>query len=107
MTPGILSMQAEFQYERDEHVDRLAVTRRGPERPRLRRLQRFLVESEDGVERSHEAQVTDGPILSHDRLDVDVALDLRAHRVVGVARARLPHDRRRIAAVAGAHRAAA
>ena len=77
-----------------ENRNRLAEARAGREAPLLGRLDRFLIEAEDRVERPDDLNVADRAVRPHDALEQDRALDLRAHRVRGVLRLHFAQDAR-------------
>src|SRR5215471_13189755 len=99
-----------MQSEREDecHDDRLWLTvtiDAGLEEPLLRRFDGLLIEAKLIVERLDDPHVADGAVRKNDRLELDVTLHFRAHRVARVLGFDLPNQRRRIDAVARPERA--
>src|SRR5258708_5864367 len=101
--------QCEGQLHADPHRDRMAVARARLETPLRDGEERLLIEAEACVERARDtdARRIHRSIGQHDRLHLDDALDLGAHRVAGVVRPDFLDQLRRGHAVARVEHVAA
>src|SRR5262245_9239656 len=99
--------ERERQFDRHEHSDGLSEARAGTEPPLLGGLDRFLVETEGGVERAHDLDAANAAIRQDDTFEEHRALDLGPHRVGGVLRLHFLRGLRQLHTVARPVRAAA
>src|SRR4051812_31796176 len=82
------SVQRETELDRHQHRDRLAEPHAGTKTKLLRGLERFLVEAEGLIERSHDAGIRTLAVCLDYAFDPDGALNAGAHRVGRILRLR-------------------
>ena len=92
--------EGEFDLERHQHSYGLAEARPGNEAELPGGFDRFLVETEDRIERPHHLHVADAPVRQHDPLKPHNALHLRAHGFRGVIGTNTAQQARRLDAIA-------
>src|SRR5688572_16327570 len=92
LSRGRRSAEGEGEFARNQHSNRFSDPCARLEAPLLGGLDGFLIETERRVERLDDVYAADRAVCTHDTLEQDRTLDLRAHSVGGVLRLHLADD---------------